>query len=201
MLVIIAVAFAAIQLLDSSEGEAHVSLIDYTNEELGFSIKHPEGWLPTENNTEVMQLVSFDEQTDVNDTSDPYRSFPAQILVDIQQAPTPETELEADAFFDLIETNVEANLGQQDPEDFTAEYAELISKEEIEVDGYRAMRITVDIFNFESSPGENGHGVLVFVHVSPSKQVTLLYEGHSSDDDVYNDFHSVIDSFDLMDNS
>ena len=195
------VGFFIIQSLDTQPNEQELTLTEFTSEALGFSIQHPEGWLATESDPELARVVSFDEQTDPNDTSDPYRSLPAQVLVDIQQASSPESEFEEAAFFELIETNIEASLGQDENSDPTTEYAELIAKEEITVDGYSALRVTVDIFNFENTPGENGHGVLTFIYVSPSKQVTLLYEGHSSDDAIYNQFHTIIESFDLVDNN
>lgn len=172
-----------------------VALTEYSSDELGFSIDYPEGWDVTES-TELIKGVSFQEKSDDENTEDSTTSG-AEMAVTISEAAVEANEVEESDYFGDLEQGVQASLGK--PEDYTegSEYGELVSAEMIEVDGYKAYKVDVEVINFEGNAEAVGNGVLVFVYVDKAKQVTLLYEGNSEDDGYYKAFNEIVKSFDL----
>ncbi len=200
VMVVIGGAYLAIQNLDKN-GEARVAKasIDFkthVSEKFGISVKYPANWDATESDDDLTKTISFDEKIDPNST-DEIAKLPAQILVDIQEAGKESAKFKEDEFFGSLETNLQKNLGKQQGAAEDAEFAELISKEKIKVDGFNAYKVSVKINNYEGKTGEVGHGKLLFVFVNESKQVTLLYEGHTSDDNIYENFDAIIESLDI----
>lgn len=168
----------------------------YSSQRTGISLLYPKEWTPQESsNEDVLKVVSFSRPVDTE--ADPGTQFTGQLLVDVQQASAEDQKVDEETFFSGLDENIETSLGRPEQASPTEEFAELGSREEIEVEGHRALKVIVDITNYDNQAGEVGNGVLVFIYVDESTQVTVLYEGHSSDNDIFESFDQIIRSLDL----
>lgn len=188
------VAFAVMTLLGGG-----VAMTDYSSERMKIAVQHPEGWDVNESSEDIesYMYVTFQEPTDLEDDSEESK-YEAEISINISEAQSEFSEIEEDEFFQAIEENVKDNLGKQEGMEDGEEYGELRSSNEITVDGYRALRIDVDIVNFEDDEGQMGEGSIVFVYVDKDTQITLIYEGHSSDSKFFKAFDTTVSSFDYQ---
>lgn len=172
----------------------------YSSDRLGISLLYPKTWEPRETGEEEpAKSITFTKPADAS--PDQPKVWRGQMVVDIQEAATEELQVAEDEFFAQLEQSIETNLSPPETEVSGREYAALNHKEEIEVSGHRALKVAIDINNFDSTDGETGQAVLVFVFLNPSKQATLFYEGHSTDQAIFNDFDRVIDSLTITETS
>lgn len=177
----------------NTSNDATSELTSYSSQRHSLSLLYPSSWTPRETlETDLAQNIVFTKPT-----QEANKDFSGQLLVDIFSATSPEQEVQQTEFFEKIGNNIQNTLGKPQGAENDEEYANTTSRVDTTIGGYRATTVLVDINNYDNIQGETGNGLVAFIYVSPKKQITLLYEGHSSDVHTAALLDEIIDSFQI----
>jgi hypothetical protein len=179
--------------------EAAVDLAQYSSERYKLSVKYPAGWKSRESTEEEGTKFVLFSRPSAADGSDMEQRFTGQLLVDVFETAEGQEDIDEEAFFARINSNIDTTLvGKPEGSEDNEEYSELITKSDITIDSHRALRADVAITNYDGFAGEKGNGTVVFVFAGPRKQVTLLFESHSSDQANLKKVDEILGSFKLL---
>lgn len=182
--VLVGIVFGILSLLDGG-----VKLVEYKQEDAGFSIKYPEGW----DVDDTSSGVEFTEKESDGDDG----KYLGVVTVEV----TPREE-----FNDIYSTQEEAfdsfskliDEGIKDQDEGDSNFITDHSIDEKKINGSPALVMTLKVKNFEDiGEDETGEGRFVFIY-GDKEVVTLDIIVHSSDTKYLKSFDDIVDSYEKI---
>lgn len=177
-------------------GTKGVTLEDYSNSDIGISMKVPEGWTVDENTDQTyVKSVSFQEPVaELDDKSDAgkYRGIVSVNLTDYSSSEY--LSMEEDKFFENAKESIKAGLDAASDSDTSVKY-DIQSEDTIDLNGNKAYKVKLKISNFGEKENEVGYMTRMSVYVSEKYQYTVMIAAHESDKGVVDQFDTILGSF------
>jgi hypothetical protein len=209
-ILLLAIVFAGFTFLKEPVGNLasnmgignSLTLEEYKNDKLGFSINAPKGWTSKVTDSYYDDSgfgnVSFVEPSgDVSDTSESNKHF-ASLKVNLDRHDTESSQLDEAEFFEGYKKALQSTQGasnESDSESSIEEKSKVESEKMVTVNGLSAYKVKLKIDNYGYEKGEVGYEYSLIVYVDKTKSYGISLSAHESESSIIAKADKIIESF------
>ncbi len=183
----------------SNLGIGGITLENYSNEKLKFSLDAPKGWIDTVSdesydNSGLATVSLIEPAGDPKDTSAANTHYAAmQVAINDTSKVSYGQKKEAE-YFSSVKKTVQSLATQKSSSTDSPVYT-IDTTNDITINGLKAYEVKYKIDNYNYVAGEKGVEYRVYVFVKDNLSYKIYAQAHNSDTDALNKFDSIINSF------